>query len=513
MKFATKLSAAFSVLVVIFAGLLVYQVRTIQHLVSANYEVSEMSSRISVNTARQIGWLNELEENASKFWVTQDVGYLQRFQQAFHNFTVGLRRLADSPLSLEEHEEVRRLEELWRGFGPIADRVEDTVAPSMELHGYLSGLRFLVTRVGDASEAAMQARLDASAAAASRAVGISWMAAAGTLLLSVVVFSLIVRSLSSALNRLQRGTHEVAGGNFEYRLATDADPEFAALAHDFNEMTQRLGELDRMKRDFLSKVSHDLKTPLASMRETVRVMLDGVPGPITARQRRLLELTEDGAVRLSGMIAKILDLSAMEAGALTLDVGCHDLHSLLDPAIAAVALGDAERGSRIRVDNGVPLRLACDRNRMIQVLVNLLENALKFSPPDTPIRISARLVTPEDGNVPAEQWARLAPSGGRTAAALIEVIDHGCGVPERDKRRIFEHFFQSASGTRVAGRGVGLGLAICREIVDLHGGTMWVRDNPAGGSIFGVLLPRPQVAVMPLGPVLTATTSTHTTQG
>jgi signal transduction histidine kinase len=513
MKFATKLSATFGVLVVIFAGLLVYHVRAIQQLVTANYELAEMSSRISVTTARQIGRLNELEENASKFWVTQDVGYLQRFQEAFHGFAVGVQKLADSPLSPEEREEVRRLEELWRGFGPIADRMEDPAAPTAELHGHLSGLRFQVTRTESASEAAMHARLEASAAAARRAERISWAAAAGTLLLSLIVFSLIVRSISGALNRLQRGTHEVAGGNFEYRLPTDFDAEFAALARDFNDMTQRLGELDRMKRDFLSKVSHDLKTPLASVRETVRVMQDGVPGPITARQRRLLELTEDSAVRLSGMIAKILDLSAMEAGALTLDVASHDLRSLLEPAIAAVALGDAERGSRIRVDNDVPLRLACDRDRMIQVLVNLLENALKFSPPGTPIRIATRLVTPEDGPVPAEQWARLAPSGGRRVAALIEVIDRGCGVPVPDKRRIFEHFFQSASGTRVAGRGVGLGLAICPEIVDLHGGTIWVRDNPAGGSIFAVLLPRPLAAVMPVVPVLAPTPSTQTTQG
>jgi signal transduction histidine kinase len=513
MKLATKLSAAFGVLVLIFAGLMVYHVRTIQHLVSANYELSALSSRSSMNTARQIGRLNELEENASKFWVTRDAGYLLRFQEAFHGFAVGLRELADAPLSAREAEEVAQLNAMWRAFGPAADRVEDVAPRPVELREQLAELREQVGRIGDASDATMRARLDASAAAARRAERLSWAAAAGTLLLSAIVFSLIVRSISGALNRLQRGTHEVAGGNFEYRLPTDFDAEFAALASDFNAMTQRLGELDRMKRDFLSKVSHDLKTPLASVRETVRVMLDEVPGPVTAKQRRLLELTDDSAARLSGMIAKILDLSAMEAGALALDVRPHDLHAVIEPAIAAVALADAERAGRIQVHSDVPLRLACDRDRMIQVLVNLLENALKFAPAGTPIRISTRLVTPDDAAVPAEPWSQLAATEGHSAAVLIEVSDHGCGVPEADQRRIFEHFFQSASGTRVAGRGVGLGLAICREIVDLHGGAIWMRDNAGGGSVFAVLLPRPLAAVLPLAPILAASTPTGAMQG
>jgi signal transduction histidine kinase len=500
MKVATKLSGAFGVLVLILAALLVYHVRTIHHLVAANYQLSEISSRLSLNTARQLARLDELEENAGKFWVTRDAGYLQRFEEASRGFAAGLVELDAAALSPEERAEVEVLAERWRAFAPVAARIAAPPAPEAELYRRLGDLRARARRVGDASDATMRARLEASATAARRAERISWAAAAGTLLLSVVVFSLIVRSISGALNRLQRGTHEVAGGNFDYRLPTDLDAEFAALAHDFNGMTQRLGELDRMKRGFLSKVSHDLKTPLASMRETVQVMLDGVPGPITARQRRLLELTDESAVRLSGMIAKILDLSAMEARALALDLRPHDLRPIVESAIAAVASGDAERGSRIQVDSDVALRLECDRDRVVQVLVNLLENAIKFSPADAPIRISTRLVAPDDPGASAEQWRRL---DRRSGAVLIEVSDRGCGVPEADRRRIFEHFFQSAGGTRVANRGVGLGLAICREIVDLHGGALWVRDDAGGGSVFAVLLPRPLPAVVPLGPVMT----------
>jgi signal transduction histidine kinase len=502
MKVATKLSIGFGVMVAIVAVLHVHHARTLHHLVSTTYELSEIGGRLPLNTARQVGWLNELEENASKFWVTRDAGYLLRFEEASHGFDAGLRELEASPLGPEERVEVERLAAAWRAFAPVAAGVDDPVPPDAEVRRHLDDLREGVRRVGDAGDTALRDRLHASAVAAGRAERLSWIAAAGTLLLAVAVFVVIIRSITRALDRLQRGTHEVAGGNFDFRLPTDLDAEFAALARDFDAMTQRLGEVDRIKRDFVSKVSHDLKTPLASMRETVQVLLEEIPGPITERQRRMLTLTDESAVRLSGMIAKLLDLSAMEAGALRLDLRPHPLEAVLHPAVAAVAPAGTERAGRVVVECDVPLRLECDRDRLIQVLVNLLENAAKFSPADAPIHVRTRFVAPGDPSAPDEQWTRLDPATRGAGAVLLEVSDRGCGVPDADKRRVFESFFQSAGGTRVSGGGVGLGLAICREIVELHGGSLWVRDNPGGGSVFAVLLPRALPATVPVGPGL-----------
>lgn len=518
MKVATKLSGAFAVLVITLAGLLVYHVRTIHRAVSANFELSEISSRLYLSTTRQIGLLNQLEENAGKFWVTRDEGYLQLFQQAFRDFENGLRNLEATAPTSPEGEEIERLAELWSEFRPVAEQVGNKALisdpPAPALRQLLASLRQQVRRVSDASQAAMAERLEASATAAHRAERISWVAAAGTLLLSVLVFTLIVRSISSALARLQRGTHEVAQGNFEYRLPADRGDEFAQLAREFNVMTRRLGELDRMKRDFLSKVSHDLKTPLASMQETVQVMLDGVAGPVTAKQRRLLDLTNQSARRLSSMITKILDLSAMEAGALALELRVHEVRTLVEPALDSLALGDPERRPFIvtELPEG-PVLIDCDRDRIVQIVVNLLENAVKFSPPGAPVYVTARLVGSRDPAVPVMHWRRLPQPGSRGAAALIEVHDRGPGVPDADKRRIFEHFFQSSNGNRISGRGVGLGLAICREIIDLHGGAIWVRDNPQGGSTFAVLLPRATAGALPVRAVSAPEFETSSARG
>jgi signal transduction histidine kinase len=499
MKVATKISGAFAALMLILAVLLVYHVRTIHQAVSANFELSRITSRLYLSTTQQIVLINQMEENAGKFWVTREPGYRELFERAAESFDTALRELDAQPLNAEERAELEELLTLWREFGSLADALDSSALlsdpPAQALRAQTAMLRLQTRRVSEASQLAMRDRLEASAASARGAERISWVAAAGTLLLALLIFWWIVRSISRPLTKLQRGTHEVAEGNFEHRLDVGHDDEFAQLSMDFNQMTRRLGELDRMKRGFLSKVSHDLKTPLASMQETVGVMLDGVVGPVTARQRRMLELTRQSAERLSAMIARILDLSAMEAGAATLDIADHDLTSLVRPALDALALGDPGRAPRVNARTPTaPVRLRSDRDRVVQVLVNLLENAAKFSPPGEPIEIAARLTTIEEAGVPQHLSRGLRVPRDRTDAVLFEVADRGPGVADEDRDRIFEHFVQANGGPTGDSRGVGLGLAICREIVDLHGGAIWVRPRSGGGSVFCVLLPGAQGA-------------------
>src|SRR6185295_14786427 len=124
----------------------------------------------------------------------------------------------------------------------------------------------------------------------------------------------LVRSILRPLDALARGTREVAAGRFHARIDASTGDEFARVARDFNSMTERLGELDRLKKDFVAKVSHDLKTPLSSMQETNRALLDHMAGPLSDKQRRLLELNAESGQRLSAMLGKLLDLSRAEAG-------------------------------------------------------------------------------------------------------------------------------------------------------------------------------------------------------
>lgn len=496
MKVATKLGGAFGVQGAILVGVLVYHVGVTREAVSTSYELSDISSRVFAGTAEQLGRIAQLDENASKYVVTRDPGYLEKFRQILGDFDAALLRLESTALSERESARFAALLEEWDRFRPLAERLPafaQAAAPDSLslLERQLDTLHVLARSLGEASQAAMLARLERSASAARSAERLSWIAASTALLLSILISALIIRSISESLARLKRGTHEVAAGNFRYRLDTSRSDEFAQVAHDFNTMTQRLAELDGMKRDFVSKVSHDLKTPLASMQETVNILLDELPGPLTGKQRDLLLLNQQAGQRLSSMVAKLLDLSRIEAGALAPEFAMHRLEPLVRHAVEQIGPAAAERRVHIATTFEDPvILLECDPERIRQVLDNLLENAIKFSPQEGVIRVTTRYASARPHGVPHERWHALRRPDPESGIVLITVADRGPGVPDQDKERIFERFYQTSAGRAVHGRGVGLGLTICREIVAAHGGALWVEDRPGGGSTFCLLLPR-----------------------
>ncbi|HEY8483375.1 MAG TPA: HAMP domain-containing sensor histidine kinase [Longimicrobiales bacterium] len=505
MTVATRLSLAFGLLVLLLIAALAYQAITVRRLVSSGSELSAMSARLEMSAAEQLSQLDRLEEAASKYLVTRDPRYHEVFQSTLAAFDSTLRRMASMPLPGPARAELARLRVLWAAFPARAEQrfqlafnAKAEAQVTTELSGLFDDIGQLnaqTRRLTDASREAIRRRLEESAAAGRNAERASIAFAAAAILLSGLVAASIIRSIADSLRRLQRGTQQVAEGNFAYRIETRHDDEFAQLARDFNLMTLRLAELDRMKRDFLSKVSHDLKTPLASMQETSRILLDGVPGTLTPKQRRLLELNLQSAQRLSGMISKILDLSAMEAGAVPLELRQHDLLALVRQAveIAAPALDEDELRIITELPE-TPVLVECDGERILRVLDNLLENAAKFSPRGETIRVSVRLLTAPPPEIPSARWQDLAAHGRTGCVALVSVADAGPGVPEADKEKIFERFYQSAGARKVRNRGVGLGLAICREILDAHGGAIWVEDGPGGGSIFSFALPNARAA-------------------
>jgi len=169
----------------------------------------------------------------------------------------------------------------------------------------LDELQVQTQHMAEAAQAAMTRQLAESERAARSAEGFSWLAAFGALLLSVLLSALLIGSIVRPLERLTHGTREISAGRFGYRLDETGRDEFAQVAREFNTMTARLDELDRMKREFVSNVSHDLKTPLSSMQETTEVLLEELPGPLSDTQRRLLLLNKEGGQRLAGMIAKL----------------------------------------------------------------------------------------------------------------------------------------------------------------------------------------------------------------
>lgn len=494
MKVRTKLRGAFAVYIALLAGLSLYHVRTTRRAVASAHQLTEIASRLRTLSTLELARLAGVNDNAQKYLITRDTGYLNKAQVALRDYTAELRRIDSLPLSAREHALftplMADLDTTTRLVDSLPPKASESLRDSLRtrLRDALDDLHLQTSVLANASEEAMTRELGVSEESEQEAEQATLLAAAGAVLLSVILSALISRSILGPLAQLTEGTREVSAGRFQHRLTPTGNDELARVAREFNVMTEKLDELDRMKRDFVSKVSHDLKTPLSSMQETTAVMLDEVPGPLTAKQRQLLLINQESGQRLSGMLTKLLDLSRIEAGLETEQL-LIDARSLVQRSVHHLAEVSSPERVSLTIDDGEARHIILgDGEALAQVFDNLLDNALKFSPFDG--RVSVRMSDlASRGDVPPDRWAALRRRGINASAILITVADEGPGIADEEKERVFERFYQTDAGRSVRSRGVGLGLAICREIVVSHGGVIWVSDNEPRGAVFNVLLP------------------------
>jgi signal transduction histidine kinase len=233
---------------------------------------------------------------------------------------------------------------------------------------------------------------------------------------------------------------------------------------------ETLRELDRLKSELLQTVSHELRTPLGAIKGFTTTLIEHDRRLSREEKREFLEIIDQESDRLRGLIEDLLDMSKIEAGVLQLDRQAVAVAKLVAEAVKAVA----SRSPEHRFETSVPADLLADADprRIRQVLHNLLENAVKYSPDGGTIQVYGRR---EEG-----------PGGGYI---VISVRDQGIGIPRQDLPRVFERFHRvdSEVGRRVGGS--GLGLAICRGIVEAHGGRIWAESEPGEGSVFSFTLP------------------------
>jgi two-component system, NtrC family, sensor histidine kinase GlrK len=262
-----------------------------------------------------------------------------------------------------------------------------------------------------------------------------------------------------------------------------------ALSRENHRLRGRMKEVDQMKKNFISHVSHELKAPLASMQETTHLMLERIPGPLTEKQQRLLELNLQSGKRLAQMIGNILDLSRLEAGIVEYEMQPADIAELIHGIVLELSNYAREKSLRLLTDiQREPLIVDCDPNRIVQLFTNLLENALRFSARGGSVSVHVRQIR-QLPNMPQRARDRISAETAN-GFALVGISDSGPGIEDPHKEAIFHTFHQVKHGKKSLGESLGLGLAISRAVVEAHRGTIWVEDNPSGGAIFFVLLPR-----------------------
>ncbi len=478
------------------AGLLTYQVITVvrmKKIITGLSEVSFQTADMALQMQRDLALV---EFFAQKFFVTGDHRYSERLEENRTSFASDLARVEQFGLTNAEQEEIKKLSNDWSVFCEELEQEKKLIAQAQgaqeepdALYDQLGLLRIQTESIYRSARNGIAVQVSAFKQAGRDAERVSWVLASIALLLGALVSFLIVQSITSPLKQLTQGTRAITEGKFFYRLDTSRRDEFGQLAKDFNTMTHRLDELDQMKKDFVAHVSHELKVPLASMQETIQLLLEEISGPLSEKQRRLLELNLASGRRLSSLISNLLDLSRMEAGVMEYELKSNDLAGLARTAAAELQSYAHERDLSIVVETPAqPVKAACDGDRVLQVLRNLIGNAVKFSPKGKAIRVHVATSPDLPPGLPGSLRGKIRATPDGMGFALVTVADAGPGVPDEHKEKIFEKFHQVKQGKKLPGQGAGLGLAICRTIAEAHRGAIWVEDNPEGGSVFVFLL-------------------------
>jgi signal transduction histidine kinase len=296
------------------------------------------------------------------------------------------------------------------------------------------------------------------------------------LVIAVFLVWITRRSVIAPLKTLTNVSQRMAAGDLTTPIPPSGDGEVLHLEKAFDSMRHRLHEaqaseteLSRLKDEFLAIAAHELRTPVAALMAMTQLQRSRLTRGQPISDREALGQVHEQVERLGRLVAQLLDSSRIETGKLSLERQPSDLKCLVEEVAEAVRVADSSDHT-LEIHAPASLPAVVDPLRISQVVRNLLENALKYSPPGAPVRVD--LTQPEP------------------ATARICVRDHGTGIPAAHRARVFERYFQEpyANGSG-GGSGLGLGLYVSREIVELHSGKICVESPPDGGTSFVVTLP------------------------
>jgi signal transduction histidine kinase len=290
------------------------------------------------------------------------------------------------------------------------------------------------------------------------------IAGAVSAFLALLLARLLARGMTQPVRDMAAAAQRLARGEYGERVPVESRDELGRLAETFNRMAGELENVERLRRDLVANVSHELKTPISALRAHLENLLDGVEKPDREVLQVMLEQTE----RLTRLIEGLLDLSRLESGSVTLELEPVRLGPLVRQVAREVEIA---RPGVVSFHDEIPAGLppmAADRGRLHQVLFNLLDNAYRFTAPGGTVTVRA---TERDGS------------------CEVSVDDSGPGIPDEHLPFVFERFYRVDSSRSRGDGGTGIGLTIAKTVVEAHGGRIWAERRPEGGSRFRFVLP------------------------
>jgi signal transduction histidine kinase len=462
LRLSSQLGLAVVCLLLVVGSLVAWNLVIRQQMTAAHRSLVDSgipAVRLELGLLEQVGALRRLE---GRYAVLKDRAFLAAFRDRVQIVSADLDHLdgllttpverglvREAQTSLDEY---RRLLEAGTPLPPGRTR------PEAELQDVLERLYQASTTEVQRRQASLEAL-----AGHTRVVGLT--ALAGAILIGLGLGAFAVLRVARPLHQLRSATRAVATREFSEPLAVAGPTEIRELVEAFNKMAARLREIDRMKDDLLTWISHDLRTPLAAIRWSADLLRTESPGPLTPKQVRSVEAIQSSSRRLLALVGQIVELGRIRVGKLELDLHPVDLREVITEALEEVR-PLADQG-RVRLELEMPEDLpsaVADAGRLHQVVANLLSNAIRFTPADGVVTVSA-----------ARERAEL----------VVRVADTGVGIPEGLVSKIFDPYEQAHRGRG----GSGVGLTVVRGLVEAHGGRVWVESKEGQGSCFVFTLP------------------------
>jgi histidine kinase len=298
--------------------------------------------------------------------------------------------------------------------------------------------------------------------------------------ISAIIVSLVVSGrVVTPIREMMQASQRIATGRYQERVNVAGEDELGQLAHSFNQMAATLEQTETLRRDLIANVTHELRTPLASIKGYMEGMMDGV---LPARPDTYQQIYHE-ADRLQRLVNDLQELSRVEAGAFELVRRPVAITHLIQQTAARLQPQFDEKGVKLELNlpSKLPLVLA-DEDRISQVLLNLAGNALQYTPAGGTVTITAQI---------AEALTDTSlHSTGSQQGVLVSIQDSGIGIPAEHLAHIFNRFYRVDKSRSRAGGGSGIGLTIARHLVEAHAGQIWAQSaGPGQGSTFSFTLP------------------------
>lgn len=482
MRLASKIFLVSALVILLLGGVAAWSIVAVSRLAEVNRDIATRAvPAIEIASGLPDGF-RRLVRLEAKHIVLRDRAYAELWNERATRVASELDRLGTLLLSPEELKWHRSAVDAFSAYrGHVAQERAFMARGEIERAQQLSEraareaaeqAEASVVKLTAASNATLGRAQAGAAALAERTWTAVVLAFLGSLAAALAATAIVAVRMTRSLRQLSTATRELAEGNFAGPLPVDRDDEIGDLGRAFNRMAERLKEVDALKEDFFSQISHDLRNPLTGMRGATQLLLQGrVGGFLDARQLHMLRVVEESIERMLAMVNQILEFTRLRARLMPLERQPVDFAKVVVRAVEELHPQAEEAGLTLScTTSGVDFTVHADEAGLMRVVSNLVANALKF--------------TPRGGSVTAQlrDW---------DAEVELRVIDTGGGIAPEALPRIFDPYRQA----QLDRNGSGLGLAVVKGMVEAHGGRVTAESALGQGSTFVVTLPRVERAV------------------